>query len=109
MEPQSIPEPLASFWKAVNAHDEHGFLDAFTEDGWVDDWGRKFTGREEIKAWSDKEFIGACGTLDIERTREQDGQVTVIGGWTSNCANGPSKFTFDIAGGKLASMRIPEG
>ena len=31
----------------------------------VDDWGRTFTGRAEIKAWSDKEFIGSEGTLGI--------------------------------------------
>jgi len=104
-----VPEPVASFWKAVNAHDEQGFLDAFTPEGSVDDWGRIFTGREEIKAWSDKEFIGARGRLDIESASEQDGQVTVIGDWKSNYANGRSNFIFEIQGSKLSRMAIREG
>ena len=66
MAEQTIPEPVASFIDAVNAHDEAAFLNAFTDNGSVDDWGRVFTGREQIKAWSDKEFIGARGTLDVE-------------------------------------------
>src|SRR5690625_6857001 len=54
----TIPEPVASFIEAVNRHDEAAFLDAFTSNGTVDDWGRVFTGRDEIKRWSEKEFIG---------------------------------------------------
>ncbi|HLT61967.1 MAG TPA: nuclear transport factor 2 family protein, partial [Microlunatus sp.] len=62
----TVPEPIAGFIDAVNRHDEQAFLDAFTPDGSVDDWGRVFTGRDEIKAWSDNEFIGARGTLAVE-------------------------------------------
>jgi len=105
----AMPEPVASFWTAVNAHDESGFLNAFTADGAVDDWGRTFTGAKEIKAWSDKEFIGARGTLDIQSVSEQNGQVVVIGDWKSNYANGMSKFTFNVIGDKLSKMTIREG
>ncbi|MDR4534538.1 nuclear transport factor 2 family protein [Glutamicibacter sp. PS] len=105
----SVPEPVASFWKAVNEHDESGFLNAFTADGVVDDWGRVFTGPKEIKAWSDKEFIGARGTLDIESVHEEGGHVIVRGGWKSTHANGMSKFTFETSGDKLTKMTIREG
>lgn len=105
----TIPEPVASFITVVNNHDEQGFLYGFTEEGAVDDWGRTFTGREQIKAWSDEEFIGANGTLSVEEVTDDGGHVTVIGDWRSNHANGRSKFIFDIAGDKIAKMTIREG
>ena len=104
----TIPEPVASFITAVNDHDEQAFLDAFAPDGTVDDWGRDFTGREQIKTWSDKEFIGSRGTLAVEEVDIAASTITVIGDWRSNHANGRSKFVFDVDGDKLAKMTIRE-
>lgn len=104
-----IPEPVAGFIDTVNAHDDQGFLDAFTTDGTVDDWGREFTGREAIKAWSDKEFIGATGVLTPEEVTVDGNDVTVIGDWRSTHANGRSSFAFIIDGDKLSRMTIREG
>ena len=95
-----IPSPVREFIDTVNAHDDAGFLDAFTEDGHVDDWGRVFTGRDAIKGWSDVEFIDV--TVDGDTVR-------VVGDWASTHANGLSEFTFAVAGDKLASMTIREG
>ena len=105
----TIPEPVASFLAAVNRHDEQAFLDAFAPDGAVDDWGRTFTGREQIKTWSDKEFIGSRGTLAVEEVDTAGDTIQVIGDWRSNHANGRSKFVFDVDGDKLAKMTIREG
>ncbi|RBP67278.1 SnoaL-like protein [Brevibacterium sanguinis] len=107
-EPQ-IPDTVARFIGLVNAHDEEGFLEAFTSGGTVDDWGREFTGREAIKAWSDKEFIGATGTLTPEEVTTAGDQVTVIGDWSSTWANGRSSFTFDVVGDHISRMTIREG
>lgn len=110
MSTPSIPEPVASFIETVNRHDDDGFLAAFVDGGTVDDWGRTFTGRDEIKAWSDREFIGSQGVLTVEEvTVSDDAQVIVVGDWRSNHANGRSKFVFDVAGDKLARMTIREG
>ncbi|MFC0531542.1 nuclear transport factor 2 family protein [Phytohabitans kaempferiae] len=104
-----IPEPVASFIDAVNRHDEDMFLDAFTADGVVDDWGRTFTGRDAMKRWSDKEFIGAKGTLTVEEVAVRGDEIAVVGDWRSNYANGRSMFVFVVDGDKLASMAIREG
>lgn len=109
MTDQSIPHPVSDFIDTVNAHDEQGFLDAFTEDATVDDWGRTFTGRDEIKGWSDREFIGSQGVLTPEEVSVDGTSVTVVGDWKSNYANGRSSFTFISAGDKLQSMTIREG
>ncbi|WP_370934973.1 nuclear transport factor 2 family protein [Amycolatopsis sp. cg13] len=104
-----IPEPVASFVDAVNRHDDAAFLDAFTENGVVDDWGRSFAGRAEIKGWSDVEFIGSRGVLTPEEVTVSGDTVTVVGDWRSNHANGRSKFVFDVDGDRLAKMTIREG
>ena len=109
MNDPDIPEPVAAFIDAVNRHDETAFLDAFTAEGTVDDWGRVFTGREQIKTWSDREFIGATGTLTPEEVTTTGGTVTVVGDWRSTHANGRSRFVFDVDGDKLARMTIREG
>ena len=109
MTTHSTPEPVASFLAAVNRHDEAGFLDAFTTDGVVDDWGRIFRGRGQIKAWSDKEFIGATGTLTPEEVSVSGGEVTVVGDWASTHANGRSKFVFTVDGDSITRMTIREG
>ncbi len=102
----SLPAPVDQFVDVVNAHDERGFLDAFTDDGVVDDWGREFTGRAAIKGWSDEEFIGAKGTMDVQRVDVDGARVVVVADWRSTHANGLSEFAFDTAGEKIARMTI---
>ncbi len=104
-----IPSPVAEFIERVNAGDEAAFLDAFTAEGFVDDWGRVFTGRDAIQGWSSVEFIGSKGVLTPEVVTVDGDTVTVTGDWRSNHANGRSEFTFAVAGDELASMTIREG
>jgi len=105
----TLPEPVSSFFEAVHSQDEDAFLGAFTDDGSVDDWGRVFTGRAQIKAWSDKEFLGSAGRLAVQSVEAEDGRVTVVGDWSSSYANGRSAFTFDLLGDRIRRMTIREG
>lgn len=105
----TIDEPVASFIDAVNRHDEAAFLDAFSSDGAVDDWGRTFAGRTQIKAWSDKEFIGSRGVLTVEEVTTDGDEIIVVGDWRSNYANGRSSFAFRTDGDNITKMTIREG
>ena len=91
---------------ATNAEDTAAFLAAFTEDGVVDDWGRRFVGRAEIARWSDGENIGVHARFEVTGVRaEGSGQavdVQVSGGGF----NGPSTLVFQTAGGRVRSMTI---
>ncbi len=109
MNNQEMPQTVRSFIDAVNDHDEAAFLAAFPIDGFVDDWGRMFTGRDAIKQWSDREFIGARGVLTPEEVADDGDVVTVVGDWRSNHANGRSSFTFRVDGDQISSMTIREG
>ncbi|WP_231857583.1 nuclear transport factor 2 family protein [Tsukamurella pulmonis] len=104
-----IPSPVGEFIDSVNAGDEAAFLDAFTADGFIDDWGRVFGDRAAMQGWSAKEFIGAKGVLTPEKVTVDGDTVTVVGDWRSTHANGLSEFTFAVAGDRLRSMTIREG
>lgn len=104
-----VPEPVHSFFERVNAHDEEAFLAAFADNAVVDDWGRVFEGRDAIKGWSDREFIGSKGVLSVEEVHLSDSGITVIGDWRSSYANGRSSFTFELDGSLFARMTIREG
>lgn len=101
-----LPPPVQRFIDAVNAGDTDGFLAAFSGTGVVDDWGRVFTGREQIRGWSDTEFVGANGMLTPTAITPGDGEVTVDGDWTSTHFNGPSRFVFSYDDDGVTKMVI---
>lgn len=91
---------------AANANDPDAFLAGFTEDGVVDDWGREFRGAQRIAAWSDAEFIGKQVSLEVEDVREDGGEVVVTAQVGGQGFNGPSHFSFRVAGDKVSRMTI---
>ncbi|HEY2056185.1 MAG TPA: nuclear transport factor 2 family protein [Solirubrobacterales bacterium] len=103
-----IPEPVAAALAAANANDTEAFLDRFADDGVVDDWGREFRGREEIRGWSDREFIGVRVSLEVTAVEERDGETVITAQVGGEGFNGPSHFSFRTEGGRLARMTIRE-
>ncbi|MBR8744004.1 nuclear transport factor 2 family protein [Nocardiopsis sp. MG754419] len=103
-----VPEPVGGFFDRVNTQD-HEALDLFAADAVVDDWGREFHGLDQIRAWSDREFIGSRGVLTVESVEETPDGVLVLGDWRSEHANGPSAFTFEVDGDAITRMTIREG
>ncbi|WP_431817785.1 nuclear transport factor 2 family protein [Gordonia jacobaea] len=104
----SLPAPVAASIDATNAGDLHAFLDAFTPDGSVDDWGRVFTGPDAITGWSDNEFIGENVTLDVTKATTAGADTVVIATVGGDGFNGPSTFTYTVSGDKLSRMTIRE-
>ena len=102
-----LPTPVKEFVEAVNAGDESAFLSFFDEaKGSINDWGRIMTGHKEIKAWSDKEFIGAKGKMTPQRVEVTGNVISLWAGWKSNYYSGDSKFVFTTDGNKVIEMRI---
>jgi hypothetical protein len=102
----TVPDPVQRALDAANAHDIEAFLDAFTADGAVDDWGRVFRGREAVRAWSDQEFIGVRVSLRVTGSTERDQQVTVAAQVGGDGFNGPSHVAFTVEGDRISLMRI---
>jgi ketosteroid isomerase-like protein len=104
----SIPQPVAAALAAANANDTEAYLDCFTDDGIVDDWGREFGGRDAIRGWSDREFIGARVSLEVTAVEERDGATVITAQVGGDGFNGPSHFSFRVEGDKVARMTIRE-
>ncbi len=103
-----VPEPVSGFIAAVNAGDTERFLDYFPTDGVVNDWGREFHGHDAIRGWSDREFVGAQGTLTPANVTHEGNTITVDGDWASNHFTGPSRFVFTVDGDAVREMRITD-
>jgi hypothetical protein len=100
-----LPQPVAALLDAANASDTGAFLACFTDDGVVDDWGREFRGAG-IREWSDAEFIGVSVTLALRAVDERDGETVVTADVGGDGFNGPSHFSFRVAGDRVARMTI---
>jgi SnoaL-like protein len=102
----NLPPAVAHLIAAANANDTTAFLDCFPANGTVDDWGREFTGPDAIRAWSDGEFIGVQVRLDVTAVEETPDGTTVTAQVGGNGFNGPSHFTFRVAGDLVERMTI---
>jgi hypothetical protein len=101
-----IPGPVDAALVAANANDTAAFIDCFAPDGVVDDWGREFKGPDEIRTWSDREFIGVHVSLDVSAVARDGAATTVTATVGGEGFNGQSHFTFHIEGDRLARMTI---
>lgn len=101
-----LPAPVQAVFDATNGGDTTAFLDAFTADGVVDDWGREFHGRAEIQRWNDGENIGVQATWTPTGITSADGEDVVTASVGGNGFNGPSHFSFRTDGAHVSRMTI---
>ena len=101
-----LPAPVRAAIDAANANDTDAFLASFPPDGVVDDWGREFAGHDEIRGWSDREFIGVKVNLSVVQVAVEDVNVVVTAQVGGGGFNGLSHFTFQVEGGRVRRMTI---
>jgi hypothetical protein len=103
---QDLPAPVAQAIDAVNAGDTDAFLSGFAADGWIDDNGRRFSGHDEMRAWSDRELIGANARFEVTGSEPTGAGVAVDVEVASDGFNGYSRFAFELEDDALRSMTI---
>jgi hypothetical protein len=91
---------------ATNSGDSDAFLAAFADDAVVDDWGRRFTGHEEIAGWNERENIGVNSHIDVTGVEREGDSVRVGVAVSGDGYNGGGAFTFVLAGDRIARMVI---
>jgi hypothetical protein len=92
--------------EATNNADDATFLDAFAEDATIDDWGRTFTGRDEIAGWNDRENIGVHSHIEATSVERRGDEIVVGVQVTGDGYNGGGAFTFTLTGDRIARMVI---
>lgn len=101
------PAPVQRMVDAINAGDTEAFVAAFTDDGYVDDWGRVLRGPEGIRSWAATDAIGQGAQMRIVDATVDGDTVTTTFAWTSRRFNGESTGIFVIDEGLVASFAIP--
>lgn len=101
-----LPAAVQAALDAATANDTKAFLACFPADGVVDDWGREFRGHDRIREWSDREFIGVKVSLRVTDVETKGADVVVTAQVGGDGFNGPSHFTFHVAGDQVDRMTI---
>ena len=101
-----VPAAVTRAIDAVNAGDTDVFLSQFAADGWIDDNGRRFSGHASMRAWSDRELIGANTRFEVTSSEPTETGAVVEIEVTSDGFNGFSRFSFVVEGEALLSMTI---
>src|SRR4029434_5623909 len=72
-----MPQPIAAFIKATNAHNSDELLATLTAGAVITDEGQAYRGLAAIKKWSDETIISARVTLDAVDLMNGDGKTIV--------------------------------
>jgi len=108
MTAQQLPEPIREFIDATNAGESDRFVAAFTNDAYLNDWGREFRGHDGIREWDRTDNIGKRShfeVVDVARDGESD-RYTVTVDVTGDGFNGRGPIEFLIRDGRIAEVRI---
>jgi hypothetical protein len=103
-----VPAPLQAFIDTTNAGDSAGFVAAFTDDAVLDDWGRKFRGRDGVASWNRTDNIGKRAHFELVGIEPTDDPNRVVATLTVSGGgfNGTGPMTFEFRDGRIASLVI---
>lgn len=101
-----LPDRIRRFVEVVNSGDTESLLAFFPDDGVVEDSGRRFVGRDAIRHWSNREFIGAKGQMTVTDFQQNKNETSIAADWKSNYFTGPARFVFEFGGDRIRELRI---
>jgi hypothetical protein len=107
MTPITLPEAAQRFVDAINAADTDAFVAAFTDDGFVDDWGRVLRGPDGVRSWAQSDAIGAGARMTVLSAEIAGETVRIRFAWSSRVFNGESDGIFTLDGDRVAGFTIP--
>lgn len=98
---------IQRFIDATNAGDTEAFLEAFTPDAFLSDWGRDFTGRDGIAEWNKTDNIGVQSKfrlISVETAGADACRVRLA--VSGNGYNGEGTMAFTLVGGQISRLVI---
>lgn len=105
---ETLPEPIQRFIDATNSGDSAAFVDAFTDDASLNDWGREFRGHDGVRSWDSTDNIGVNSHFELvgfSRGPDENTYVVTLT-VTGDGYNGTGPMTFTVRDGRIASLRI---
>lgn len=103
-----VPTALRAFIDATNSGDSAAFVDVFTHDAVLDDWGRVFHGHDGIAAWNSTDNIGVRSNFELVGLERTDDPARVVAtlAVTGGGYNGTGPMTFEFRGDRIARLVI---
>ncbi|MET8795506.1 nuclear transport factor 2 family protein [Nocardia sp. NPDC004568] len=102
-----ITEPVVRVVAAIDDSDTDAFVEAFTDDGPVDDWGRVLRGSDGVRGWAESDAIGAGARMTVVAAATEQNTTHLRFDWRSRVFNGESEAYVIVVDGKIVSFRIP--
>jgi hypothetical protein len=103
-----LPAVIRAFIDTTNNGDTDDFVACFTEDAYLNDWGREFRGRDGVRSWDSTDNIGKqsrFSDVSFKNGKEPDSyDVTLT--VTGNGFNGTGTLKFKLRGGLIQSLVI---
>ena len=103
-----IPAAIRAFIESTNHGDSEAFAAAFTDDAYLNDWGREFRGRDGVRDWNRTDNIGVQSHFELIAIKpgpDPDSYIATLK-VTGNGYNGTGPMTFHVRDGLIASLRI---
>lgn len=106
----TLPKPIGTYIRAINARDAHAFQSSFAPDAVARDVGREIRGIAAIKEWAHHEIFAVKVTLEVMEVIEREGQtiVTVKVDGTFDRTGLPDPLVMDhcftIAGDRITAL-----
>jgi hypothetical protein len=101
-----VPAPVQRMIDATNAGDSDAFVAAFTDDAYLEDWGRGFRGHDGVRSWDGTDNIGKRAHLEPGGVRRDGEEWIVTLHVTGGGFNGTSDFRFTLDGDRISRMII---
>jgi len=101
-----LPAAIQAFVDATNAGDREGFVAVFTEDAYLNDWGREFHGHDGVASWDSTDNIGVNSHFEVRGVEKRGDEFVVRLVVSGDGFNGVGTLTFRLAGDKIASLVI---
>lgn len=90
----TLPEVLARYFEASNAHDIDSMVACFAEDARVRDEGETFSGIAAIRRWKEKVTVKYNTTSDVLRHERKEGAHLVTAKVAGTFPGSPIELTF---------------
>lgn len=103
---RTLPAAIQRFIDATNTADSEAFLSSFTEDAYLEDWGRTFYGRAGARSWNRTDNIGKQTRFEVVEVHREGGEWVVTVTVTGNGFNGTSPIRFTVDGDRISRMVI---
>jgi hypothetical protein len=108
----ALPDVVATHIAAVNAFDTGGIVATFADDAYVNDNHREIWGKDAIRKFMAKEFVGDQVTMDVREIVDHYGDIIVRAKYDGiyDKAGLPDELVmssyFSLRDGKIVSLTV---